>query len=233
MRITRRRMDFLKKIQQLYEATNLPVHYAQVGKLLGVSKWSAYEMLKTLEKEGFLTSQYEVNHGERFPGRAMVLFAPTSLADEVLSEVASEEKALGMEWRQVKDRLLSMCETLKGEINSRKLVEELLGELPDLERPLIFSAYMIALLIAQLQSLGEKGIGLLKNVVMGAAKTETGLAMFAGAAMGSMLKTAAQFPLVSQLVGQMARFQDKLAELNQTEQAVLMDFLAEALEKAR
>jgi len=83
MRITRRRMDFLQKIKELYEATGLPVHYARVAELLGVSKWSAYEMLKKLEKEGLLASQYEVNQRERFPGRAMVLFAPTRLAADL------------------------------------------------------------------------------------------------------------------------------------------------------
>lgn len=231
MRITRRRIDFLKKIKQLYEATNLPVHYARVAELLGVSKWSAYEMLKTLEKEGFLASQYEVNQGEKFPGRAMVLFAPTRLADLVLSGKDLEEKAPLKEWRQVKERLLSLYEELKM-TNPKELIEQLMAELPGLERPLIFSAYMIALLIAQLQTLSEKSLGLVKNVVLGAAKTETGLAMFAGVAMGSMLKTATQFPLLSQIVSHLDRFQDNLAELNQSEQALLMDFLEEALEKA-
>ncbi len=231
MRITRRRMDFLQKIKQLYEATNLPVHYARVAELLGVSKWSAYEMLKTLEKEGFLASQYEVNQGEKFPGRAMVLFVPTPLADAVLSGKALEEKVSIKEWRQVNERLLSLYEELK-KANPKELAEQLLAELPGLESPLIFSASMIALLIVLLQTLGEKSIGLLKNVVKNAVKEETGLAIFAGAALGSMMKTATQFTMLSQIVSYMSKFQVKLAELNQSEQALLMDFLEEALEKA-
>lgn len=231
MRITRRRMDFLQKIKQLYEATNLPVHYAQVGELLGVSKWSAYEMLKTLEKEGLLASRYEVNQGEKFPGRAMVLFAPTRLADAVLSGKTLEEKVPAKEWRQVHERLLSLYEELKT-ANPKELVEQLMAELPGLESPLIFSAYMIALLIVLLRTLSEKSIGLLKNVVMNAVKEETGLAIFAGVALGSMMKTATQFPLLSQIVSYMGRFQVNLAELNQSERALLMDFLEEALEKA-
>ncbi|QGP93098.1 hypothetical protein MGLY_24950 [Neomoorella glycerini] len=231
MRITRRRLDFLQKIKQLYEATNLPVHYARVAELLGVSKWSAYEMLKTLEKEGFLASQYEVNQGEKFPGRAMVLFAPTRLAEAVLSGKTLEEKVPVKEWRQVKERLLSLCEELKKN-NPRELIEQLMAELPGLERPLIFSAYMIAFLIAQLQTLSEKSLGLVKSMVMNATKAETGLAMFAGAAMGSMLKTAPQFPLLSQMTGHLARFQGNLAKLSQSEQALLMDFLEEMWEKA-
>ncbi|QGP93193.1 hypothetical protein MGLY_25960 [Neomoorella glycerini] len=231
MRITRRRLDFLQKIKQLYEATNLPVHYARVAELLGVSKWSAYEMLKTLEKEGFLASQYEVNQGEKFPGRAMVLFAPTRLAEAVLSGKTLEEKVPVKEWRQVKERLLSLCEELKKN-NPRELIEQLMAELPGLERPLIFSAYMITLLIVLLQTLSEKSISLIKNVVMNAVKEEIGLAIFAGAVLGSMMKTATQFPLLSQIVSYMGRFQINLAELNKSEQALLMDFLEKGLEKA-
>jgi hypothetical protein len=161
----------------------------------------------------------------------MVLFAPTHLADLVLSGKDLEKNVPLKEWRQVKERLLSLYGELKM-TNPKELIEQLMAELPGLERPLIFSAYMIALLIAQLQTLSEKSLGLVKKVVLGAAKTETGLAMFAGVAMGSMLKTATQFPLLSQIVSHLDRFQDNLAELNQSEQALLMDFLEEALEKA-
>ncbi|HAG11411.1 MAG TPA: hypothetical protein DCK76_08555 [Desulfotomaculum sp.] len=231
MRITRRRIDFLQKIKQLYETTNLPVHYARVAELLKVSKWSAYEMMKTLEKEGLLASQYEVNQGEKFPGRAMVLFTPTHMGDLVLSGEALKEKIPIKEWQQVNERLLSLCEKLK-KANTKEIVEQLMAELPGLESPLIFSAYMIVLLIAQLQTISEKGVGLVKNVVMNTIKAETGLIIFAGAVMGSMLKTANQFPLLFQIVSYMDRFQANLAELNQSEHALLMNFFEETLEKA-
>jgi len=231
MRITRRRKEFLQKIKQLYDAAKLPVHYARVAELLGVSKWSAYEMLRTLEKEGLLASRYEVNRGEKFPGRAMVLFVPTRLADAALSGNMWEEKDPLKEWRQVRQRLLSLCAGLQTN-HSEELTEQLIIELPRVGRPLIFSAYMIALLIAQLQTLSAKSLGLVKNVVKDAAKAETGLVMFAGAAMGSMLKTATQFPLLSQIASYLDKFQDNLAELNQSEHILLMDFLEEALEKA-
>jgi len=229
MRITRRRMDFLQKIKQLCEITNTPVHYARVAKLLGVGKWSAYEMLKTLEKEGLLTSQYEVNQGEKFPGRAMVLFMPTGLADAVLSGNTQEEKTPLREWREVKERLLSLCKGLKKN-NPRELIVQLMSELPGPDRPLIFGAYMIALLIAQLQTMSKKSLALVKNVVLGATKAETALATFVGVAMGSMLKSATQLPLLSQIVNHLDKFQDNLADLNQSEQAQLMDFLEQALE---
>lgn len=231
MRITRRRIDFLQKIKQLYEATNLPVHYERVAELMGVSKWSAYEMLKILEKEGLLASQYEVNQREKFPGRAMVLFTPTQLAEAVLAGEAQKEQAGDREWHQTKQVLLSLCDKQKRK-NAKALIEQLLAKLPRLENPLIFCAYMIVLLLMHIQNLSNNSIDMIKNVVLNAAKAETALVMFAGVALGSMLKTTAHLPLCSQLTSHLTRYQDNFAELDQAEKALLLDFLEEALKKA-
>lgn len=232
MQVTRRRMEFLAKIKQLYEKTNLPVHYVRVAELLGVSKWSAYEMLKTLEKEGFLASEYAVSQQGKFPGRSMVLFSPTRLVDELFSGASHEEKVPFKEWRQVKERLLSLCAELKS-AGSKKIIDQLLAEMPGNERPLAFGAYTIALLTAYLQNLGEKSVSLVERIVLETAKAEMGLVMFAGTVMGSMLKTSGQFPLGSQLAEHIARFQRHLAEFSQSEKALLVEFLEEALVTAR
>lgn len=236
MGLTQRRMEFLAKIKQLYDKTNLPVHYSQVAELLGISKWSAYEMLKKLEKGGFLASEYAVNKGEKFPGRSMVLFSPTHLLDELFSgeegREERKEKIPFKEWRQVRNRLLSLCEELKN-TNPKQIIDQLLAEMPVTERPLVlFGAYTIALLTAHLQHLSEKSVRLVKSTVLDTTKAETGLAMFAGAVMGSMLKNAAQFPLANYLAGYVTRFQALLAEISQQEKTLLMEFLEEALEKA-
>jgi Mn-dependent DtxR family transcriptional regulator len=52
MLITRRRLQFMQTIQYLYESENKPVHYVQVAESMGISKWSAYEMLKRLKGKG-------------------------------------------------------------------------------------------------------------------------------------------------------------------------------------
>ncbi len=232
MRVTRRRMEFLAKIKQLYEKNNLPVHYVRVAELLRVSKWSAYEMLKTLEKEGFLASEYAVNQQGKFPGRSMVLFSPTRLVDELFFGAGHEERVPFKEWRQVKERLLFLCAELKN-TGSKQITDQLLAEMPSNEHPLVFGAYTIALLTAYLQNLGEKSVGLVERVVLKATKAEMGLVMFAGTVMGSMLKTAGQFSLVSQLAGYVVRFQRHLAEFSQLEKTLLMEFLEEALGIAR
>lgn len=228
MALTRRKMDFLNTIKQLYESTRLPVHYVQVAQFLGISKWSAYEMLKKLEKDGLLSSQYEVNQGEKYPGRAMVLFAPTHLVDKILSGKILEEPA--REWRQIKDHLLTICEGLKKE-NAKELIKQLLAELPGIGNPMFFSAYVLTILVAQLHTLSDSSIRLIKNLTSESVNPESGLAMFTGAVVASVPKIASRVNPLSQLLGYIPGFQKNLALLNRSQQLQLMDFLGDALAK--
>lgn len=228
MAVTRRQMDFLQIIKQVYEATNLPVHYARVAELLGISKWSAYEMLKTLERKGLLTSQYEVDQEKKYPGRARVMFAPTQLVNLVLSGKTLEDMAPVKEFQLLKERLMSFYDkttkTAPGELE-----EQMRTELSGVENPLVFCAYVITILILQLQTLSKTSISLLKNVALEVSEGKIGLAMFVGAAIGSMAKTASQVQLLSHMADCLSGFQKNLAILNRSEQALLMDFLSEML----
>lgn len=230
MIITRRQKDFLEITKQIYEATNLPVHYARVAELLKVSKWSAYEMLKTLEEKGFLTTQYEVNLKKKYPGRARVMFAPTQLANLVLSGKMLETMTPIKEVQLLKEKILSFYDKPK-KSKLRELMEQLKNELPNIENPLVFCAYVIAILILQLQILSKASIHLLKSMVLNVAKEETGLLMFVGAVMGSMLKTTSHVQLLSQLNDFLSGFQKNLATLSRFEQGLLMDMVCEALAK--
>ncbi|PKM76126.1 MAG: hypothetical protein CVU90_14060 [Firmicutes bacterium HGW-Firmicutes-15] len=229
MNITRRRMEFLTEIKKLYEATRLPVHYERVAALLGVSKWSSYEMLKKLEKLGLLSSQYQVNQGEKYPGRAMVLFAPTALLEGILAKNALEEKIPNPEWLHVKGKLLKLFKGFKRK-NPQQLIEQLMDEISHLDTPMVFNAYFIALLVVNLQTFGEKSIELVRNMVLGISNKEIGLSMFAGTIMGSMLKSANQIPVLSQMSIYISKFQENLTDFNESDQALLVDFFQEALE---
>ncbi|ADI02743.1 hypothetical protein [Syntrophothermus lipocalidus] len=231
MAVTRRQMDFLRIIKQVYEATSLPVHYARVAELLGISKWSAYEMLKTLERKGFLTSQYEVDQEKKYPGRARVMFAPTQLVNLVLSGKTLEDMAPVKEFQLLKERLMSFYDkTTKNA--PEELVEQMRTELSSAENPLVFCAYVITILILQLQTLSKTSISLLKNVALEVSEGKIGLAMFVGAAIGSMAKTASRVQRLSHMVDCLSGFQKNLAMLSQSEQALLMNFLSETLAKA-
>jgi len=230
MAVTRRQMDFLKTIKQVYETTNLPVHYARVAEILKISKWSAYEMLKTLERKGFLTSQYEVDQEKKYPGRARVMFAPTQLVNLVLSGKNLEDMAPVKEFQLLKERLMSICDKTT-ETAPEELVEQMRTELSSAENPLVFCTYVITILILQLQTMSKTSISLLKDVVLEVSEGKIGLAMFVGVAIGSIAKTASQVQLFSHMADCLSGFQKNLAMLNQSEQALLVDFLSETLAK--
>ena len=63
MRMTERSKDFLRELNRLYRNKQEPVHYEAVAKGLGVSKWTAYDMLKKLVASGLARSEYVVSRG--------------------------------------------------------------------------------------------------------------------------------------------------------------------------
>jgi len=231
MAITRRQMDFLKTIKQVYEGTKLPVHYTRVAEMLGISKWSAYEMLKTLERKGFLTSQYEVDQKKKYPGRARVMFMPTQLVNLVLSGKTLEDMVPVKEFQLLKERLMSFSDKA-AEITPEELMEQMRAELSNVENPLVFCAYVVTIFILQLQVLNKSSISLLKSGALEVSAGKIGLAMFVGAAFGTLVKVTSQVQLLSHMVECISGFQKNLAKLNQLEQALLMDFLSEALARA-
>lgn len=228
MALTRRKIEFLKTIKQLYESSRLPVHYVQVAQFLGISKWSAYEMLKKLEKDGLVSSQYKVNQREKYPGRAMILFAPTHLLDKILSGKILDEPA--REWRQIKERLLAMCEGLKKD-HTIELEKQLLAELPGIGNPMFYSAYILTILVAQLHTLSDSSVRLIKKLAQESVNPESGLAMFTGAVVASVPKIASRVNPLPQLLSYIPGFQKNLALLNRSQQLQLMDFLGDALAK--
>lgn len=75
MNTTKRRKQFLENVIRIYFDTLKPVHYETVANVMGVSRWTAYDVLKVLEGEGYLERKYEKN--DRGTGRSIILFAPT------------------------------------------------------------------------------------------------------------------------------------------------------------
>ena len=76
MKLTPRQRTFLEKLRDLYRERRGPVHYSAVAERLGVSKFSAYDMLRVLEKKGVAGSEYLLSTERSGPGRSQVVFFP-------------------------------------------------------------------------------------------------------------------------------------------------------------
>jgi len=76
MKLTRRQEEFVKKMIELKQEFDGPVHYSLLAERLGVSPFTAYDMLCLLEEKGFVTSEYQLPTDKSGPGRAERLFYP-------------------------------------------------------------------------------------------------------------------------------------------------------------
>ncbi|MGB9682522.1 MAG: hypothetical protein ACP5RW_00555 [bacterium] len=89
MSITKRRIDFLKTLAKLCKEQECPVHYSLVAEKLGVSKWTAYDLLTALKEEGYVEVLYILN--EKSGGRSSIAFKLTPKGEDVISEGHRED----------------------------------------------------------------------------------------------------------------------------------------------
>jgi DNA-binding PadR family transcriptional regulator len=107
MTLTRRQTTFIERLVDLYHESQGPIHYSTLAQRLGVSRFTAYDMLRLLEAKGLVTSVYQVSAGHSGPGRAEVLYQPTDLARALVADLAGPAgPAAPGAWETVRQRLL-------------------------------------------------------------------------------------------------------------------------------
>jgi hypothetical protein len=220
--LTRRRAQFLDRIQAIYQQTGEPVHYITVAEALQVSKWTAYDVLLELEKEGYLERQYIVNNNEKTPGRSMIMFLPAPLA--------GGNSTFAMDWQQVRARLLDTLGDLLPR-EAGRVAHELMEEIPGKVYPVITCAYTLTVLLAYLKSLGEKALSLVCGALQKAPRPEAGLLLATGTGLGLAVNLLPQGNPAAQMAGYLNRLQEQIGNLTSGEHRLLLDFLHEALER--
>jgi len=105
MKLTGRQRAFLSQFLDLYRESREPLHYTDVAQRLGVSKITAYDMLRLLEERGLVQSEYVLRGKGQGAGRSSIVFHPTPQADALFTELAGEAEGRG-EWEAVKTRIL-------------------------------------------------------------------------------------------------------------------------------
>jgi len=77
-KITNRQLECLKALISIYNMKNEPIHYTEIAPLLKISKWSTYDLLKTLERKGIVKPVYkelDITRQNK-KGRRAVFFVP-------------------------------------------------------------------------------------------------------------------------------------------------------------
>ena len=119
MNLTRRQQEFIRNLLDLYRETKGPIHYTTLAERVGVSQITAYDMLRLLEKKGFVRSDYQLALDKTGPGGSTVVFWPSQQAHQRFAEIFQELG--GHDWETLRERFLEQisCEIPRSESDRR------------------------------------------------------------------------------------------------------------------
>jgi len=108
--LTGRQREFLARLVSMCSRAKRPPHYSTLAQSLRVSKWSAYDMLRTLESNGLVARDYSKRNSE---GRSSIFFWPTKRGRKFV-ETGRVRRIMDAEWRHAKARILSALRAKSG-----------------------------------------------------------------------------------------------------------------------
>jgi len=147
MNLTHRQETFILCLLDLCREFNGPIHYSTLAKRVGVSPFTAYDMLRLLEEKGFVTSEYRIEAGKSTAGRSEIVFLPTQLTHNRFAELA--DGADLNDWEYVRSQIMNRI--LAGDIHDHDLADELITRIPpDAPETLRYCYEVITLLILRL-----------------------------------------------------------------------------------
>lgn len=190
MNLTRRQQEFIRNLLDLYRETQGPIHYTTLAERVGVSQITAYDMLRLLEKKGFVRSDYQLATDKSGPGRSAVVFWPSQQAHQRFAEIFHE---LGVyDWETFRERFLEQI-TCQGPRTTSD--QELVGAifayaLPDGPPALQFCAEVVTVMTLRLQPQGARRLlsTALPRIVADLERpTPTDLNLFGGFVLGLLM----------------------------------------------
>lgn len=226
--LTRRQRTFLEKLKELHRRSRKPVHYATVAQELGVSRFSAYDMLQVLESKGLAGREYVRHEARMGPGRSRVVFYPTERLGST-AELPSKGINLGEEWQQLRRAILKRLREGK-QSNSRQILSDILPSLPG-KSPLEYCAEMIEALLLNLQAGMERAMQarLIQALHSLGESGEMGLGALAGLSLGKSLRSQDNASLTESVLSKLRAFQEYLSGLSEESKGALVGLMQDAV----
>ncbi|MGQ9731322.1 MAG: hypothetical protein ACUVX8_08585 [Candidatus Zipacnadales bacterium] len=226
--MTRRQLHALNALVQATASDpSSGMHYAALAQKLGVSKWSAYDMLLTLEKAGLVHRDYELPPGGRAGGRPRVLFRPTSKGlyalGERLNSVSEAAEPGGLHEHIFLHLQDTTPKESKGSAQEWTESESAVGR----------CAHLIASLLAVAQDSLQR-VRLrrdLRRILQSPLPASTKLSTFCGtivASLGRLRPGEHRFQAIRDLL---AKLEIQIAQLHPSERFVLLVFVSTALKR--
>lgn len=228
MKLTGRQRAFLGQFLDLYRENREALHYTDVAERLGVSKITAYDMLRLLEERGLVQSEYVLRGKGRGAGRSSIVFRPTPQAHVLFAELMGSAGALE-EWETARRRILEALAT--GKEGYEDLLEEILARLPSREYPILYAAEMVTAVILSLQLLrveasGSSRFDKLRSLGL---PGEAGLSALGGLALGLSFVERVNRRLIGLLLPYVGRYQETIATLSAESKRRLSNFVGEVM----
>jgi len=184
MKITRRQIEFLSKFLKLCSESNRYIHYTDLAKELGVSKYTAYDMLRLLEKKELVSHKYVLGY-KRGKGRSKVLFYPFPKARELLIELLGEDIE-NKKWRDFKELMLK--EVGEGRKKSySKLLKRISKKADGVVRPMEYCTYYMMSLFLEIKKIKNEFLKtkLIKNLKKFRKKSKLKISSLAAMILGT------------------------------------------------
>lgn len=129
MKLTRRQEEFVQKMIELKQEIDGPVHYSLLAERLGVSPFTAYDMLCLLEEKGYVTSEYQLPPDKCGPGRAERVFYPGEMAHVHEQRLVNEAGGVRLEGEALKEYVLEELRQGGMSDDDKDLAEQLMARL--------------------------------------------------------------------------------------------------------
>lgn len=252
MGISERGKEFLQALIKLYNDRVEPVHYEDVAREVGVSKWTAYDMLKKLANEGLVKIQYVINSGGRCPGRSMVVFTPRERPQQARAgSVSAGSASAGPDgegkveparegvdalsrdsdenWGELRRKLTSILKDLESS-GSWASLGRMIEQINCIERPFTFCAYTAVSLLGCARLLGSEGVRAISHLLSMVAEPGPGLTVLAGGVLGLLLVQATRHIDAERLLAScIEKYHKYIGHMSYEDRKLLFDFVKEAV----
>ncbi len=244
MNITKRQREFLENLIDLYQEKSSPIHYSEVARKMRVSKWTAYDILQLLHKNGLVEVEYLIPESDNYNwgklGRSTITFFPTKKGYAISNLPSRTLPAKVAELNKLKSEIIQKFDELKEKFSLKDLLKETLQT----KSPLIFCACLLLILILLIKKITE-GIAEIKllSQIIPANATDTyielALVVFLGMCFGVLTKYINKIPdyitgsnnSLDEYVEYIQTYNQYISQMDEKEQKSLLDFLKDTLDE--
>jgi hypothetical protein len=205
--LTPRRLEALATLQRLTDHAGSAVHYSVVAARMRISAWTAYDLLRELEKIGLVHRSTALEPISRRGGRSRVLFAPLAPAAQGLA--------------------LDAVESLRSSFERfAPIADDVAAIRAYLSDPAADLAFQFGFWLSRLEAAGRQAAEAARAVLESGALPALKIQAVAAMGMGSVLARAGRSRLTSGVTAAATRFSmliDETATSSDSGLAALVD----------